>query len=158
MSRWHWVWVSPIYYVAVLKVLWMMCPISEDVGGPVATFFCANCPTPTAGEFHARYSEFMWVFVTPYLIAAFLLTLLGCGVAPRLARGWVRVAATSWGLIWLLAAITEAGTRADLWDAGSRIFVWDDWIIYMELKTTLAIAGVTAIFARLSEFRRSAPR
>lgn len=131
-----------------------MCPISEDGGGPVATFFCPNCPTPTAGEFHARYSEFIWAFVTPYFIAAFLLTLLGCGLAPRLAKGWVCVAAASWGLIWLLAVVVEAGTRAGVWDAGSRIFVWDDWIIYMELKTTLAIAGVTAIFARVSVMGR----
>lgn len=140
------------YCAAVLIVLWKLCPISEDVGGPVATFFCANCPTPTAGEFNAHYWELIWPFATPYFVAALYLTVLSCGLAPRLAKTPMRIGWVSCGLVLLLAVIVDVGGRAGIWNVGSRIFVWDDWIIYMEAKTILYVGATTAVFAYLKEW------
>jgi hypothetical protein len=112
------------------------------------TFFCSNCPLPTAGEFQANYWV-IWPYFVPYCVAALLLTGLGCGVAPRLGKGALRTGAVSWLLIVLLAVVVDVGSRTGLWNAGSLIFTWDSWVIYMELKTTLLLAGITAAFAQM---------
>ena len=150
--RWFWAWVSPSYYAAVFIVLWKLCPISEDVGGPVATFFCANCPTPTGGEFNTHYWELIWPFAIPYFVAAFYVTVLGCGIAPRLAKTAVRIGWAACGLVLLLALVVDAGSGAGFWSVGSKIFVWDDWIIYLEAKTILYIGAITAVFAYLKQW------
>lgn len=148
MGRNYWGWVSPIYCGAAFAVLWYLCPYQEDGSGPMPTFFCSNCPLPTAGEFQANYWV-IWPYFVPYCVAALLLTGLGCGVAPRMAKGALRTGAVSWLLIVLLAVVVDVGSRTGLWNAGSLIFTWDSWVIYMELKTTLLLAGITASFAQL---------
>ena len=148
MERNYWAWVSPFYCGAAFAVLWYLCPYQEDGGGPMPTFFCSNCPLPTAGEFQANYWV-IWPYFVPYCVAALLLTGLGCGVAPRLGNGTLRTGAVSWLLIVLLAVVVDVGYRAGLWNAGSLVFTWDSWVIYMELKTTLLLAGITAAFAQM---------
>ena len=146
LARNYWGWVSPVYCGAAFAVLWYLCPYQEDGSGPMATFFCANCPTPTGSEFRDHYWELIWPFAIPYFVAACLLTVLGCGLAPRLARSWWRVGLVSWGLIVLLAVVVDLGSWARLWQAGSKIFNWDLWVIGQELKMSGLIAGFTAVF------------
>ena len=141
--------MSPIYCGAAFAALWYLCPYQEDGGGPMATFFCAKCPSPTGGEFRDHYWELIWPFAIPYFVAACLLTVLGCGVAPRFGQGALRTGAVSWLLIVLLAVVVDVGSRTGLWNAGSRIFTWDSGVIYLELKTTLLLAGITAAFAQM---------
>ncbi len=153
LLRRYWLLVSPIYWAATVGLLWHACPPSTDGSGPMATFYWGkHSPTPTLSEYHDNLSVQL-KFIYPYLFAAVIVTLLGCGAASWItrrfkltqSRHFLASVGISLSLFLLTAAISDTGGKLGLW-FGPRIY-YDLFSVLVLLKVTLPVAFASGLLS-----------
>jgi hypothetical protein len=87
LRRLYWLIVVPIYFAAVVFLLWRAYPVFVDTGGPVPGFWWGESPPlPNFGEYIRHQHDYNWIYLRPYIVAAIILTAFGCWIAPLLVR------------------------------------------------------------------------
>jgi len=120
----YWCLVVPLYWALVVYILRDASPIFWDGGGPMPSFHWDKLPSsPTPGEYYKNRAHFDRLFSMPYYVAGLIVTLLGCGIGPQVAKGHAR-------LVWRRFAISSAATLIMLLlstvisDAGGLLGWW----------------------------------
>ena len=71
-----------LYGGVAFRLLRSASPVFVDGGGPSPSFYWGRIPAPTLVEYYAQRSHYDFKFLLPYLLAALIVTIIGCGVAP----------------------------------------------------------------------------
>jgi len=159
-DRRYWLWCTPVYYFLALYLLWQIAPISNGGHGPGPGIYWGKPHLPTEYEFYQHHAQYLLKFSVPYAVAALVLTLLGCVLAPLIAcrfksfmqRPFATSAGTALLLMLLAAAVSDAGSKLSWWTT----------VIFLSAESFFPLAGLllplaafTGIFmlARRSEFR-----
>jgi hypothetical protein len=168
MPRWlFWCIMVPLYWAAVVHILRDVSPVFVDGGGPMPSFYWTErMPLPGLGEYYTNRIHFDRVYSIPYYVAGFILTVLGCGLAPQIAKRrtkstWRIFVIASGAIVTLLilvSAISDAGGRMGWW-YGPRILLMHSLSDYDPVILTKAflhpsiLSGIVAISAALIEVR-----
>ena len=125
----YWCFIVPLYWATVVTVLRSASPVFMDGSGPSPTFYWGkHPPTPGLLEYYNNRTHFDSVFSLPYYAAGLIITIVGCGIGPRIGKGlteraWRRFAITLGATLTMLlvvAAISDLGGRRGWW-YGPRI-------------------------------------
>lgn len=121
--KFWWCVILLIYWAVVVHFLRSASPVYIDGGGPEPSFYWGRRPPmPDLGEYNRWERYFNFLYSLPYYVAAFIITLLGCGVAPLLGRRWaplkggfLRRAAATLALLLVAAMLSDAGVLLRIW-------------------------------------------
>jgi hypothetical protein len=125
----YWCFIVPLYWATVVTVLRNTSPVSGDGSGPSPTFYWGkHPPAPGLLEYSSNRTHFDSVFNMPYYVAGLVITVVGCGIGPRIGKAlakrvWPRFAITlaaTLTTLLLVAALSDLGGRWGWW-AGPRI-------------------------------------
>ena len=139
-TRRHWLWCAPVYWLLAFYLLWQIAPISNEGHGPGPGIYWGKPQLPTEYEFHQHHAHYLFKFSIPYVVAAMVLTLLGCVLAPLIAyrfksfmqRPFTTSAGTALLLMLLAAAVSDAGSKLNWWTA----------VIFLSAESFFPLAGL----------------
>lgn len=156
LQRTYWLIVVPLYFLFAFLLLTMVSPISVDGGGPSPTFYWgARAPHPTLTEYR-RDRSIRMRFLSPYFLAAFVLTGLGCGLSMPVYRSLKSKTSFPWigSFLTILAFILAASLASDL---GTILTLWKGPILvssFASIASTLKVAvPMSAVAAFLAAVR-----
>ena len=139
-QRRYWLWCAPVYWLLALYLLWQIAPIRDDGRGPGPGIYWGKPHLPTEFEFYQHHAHYVLKFSVPYVVAALVLTLLGCVLAPLIAcrfKSFVqRPLTTSAGIALLLMLMAAAVS-----DTGSRLNWWTT-VIFLSPESFFPLAGL----------------
>ena len=104
-----------LYWAIMVCVLRRPIPVWMDSAGPMPSFAWQKMPTPAMAEYRAHESYYDRMFVTPYLVAALVITVVGCRVAPRLTRTAIRSAVCTLAVLLLISVASDPGIFIGFW-------------------------------------------
>jgi hypothetical protein len=146
------------YYLCALGLLCFVFRISGDSGGPSATFYWGAStlhvvPTAYYGSWSVRLQ-----FLYPYLLAAAVITALGCGVTRQLVRlvhprrSRLFVTSFSIGLSSMVFAcvVSDVGTVLHFWRGPAMFSSFGSVFSILEVAVPLSVLAAFLIFARFS--------
>ena len=83
----YWCFVVPLYAIIVYYLLRYVSPVMLDGSGPMPSFYWSRpVPAPDVKEYYSRRSYYDFDYTVPYLVAASLITIIGCGIGPLVTR------------------------------------------------------------------------
>lgn len=119
----YWPLIVSAYAAAVVYFLRDASPVFFDGSGPMPSFYGGRAILPTAAEYYSRRAYFDNLFLLPYVAAALIITVLGCGGSRMLVRR-VRLLPSHpfWGfagatliLLVAAAAVSDVGSLLGAW-------------------------------------------
>jgi hypothetical protein len=141
MPPWlYWCIMVPLYWAAVVHILRDASPVFVDGSGPMPSFnWGKRLPEPTA-------------YAVPYYIGGLIITVLGCGVAPKIARrrprsGWLTFLIASAAMLTLpllVSAISDAGGQLRWWSGPRILSDYDPVVLSKALLHPSILSGVVA--------------
>ena len=139
-SRDYWLWCAPVYWTLALYLLWQIAPISNEGHGPGPGIYWGKPHLPSEFEFYQHHTQYLLRFSVPYVVAALMLTLLGCVLAPLIAcrsnsfakRPFTTSAATALVLMLAAAAVSDAGSKLNWWTT----------VIFLSPESFFPLAGL----------------
>ena len=152
--RFCWVALVTVYWLCALWLLFFVCPISVDGGGPTPTFYWGfHPPAPTLEEYDRSILTRLF-FLYPYWVAASIITSLGCGLTIWITRLWsprrphlflLSSAATLLSLL-LVGAVSDLGIAVHL-RRGPTMYGGIEYTLpFLEVMVPMSLlAGVLAL-------------
>lgn len=139
-GRRYWLWSAPVYWLLAFYLLWQIAPISNEGHGPGPGIYWGKPQLPTEYEFYQHHVHYLFKFSIPYVVAALVLTLLGCVLAPLIAcrfksfmeRPFTTSSGTALLLMLLAAAVSDAGSKLDWWTT----------VIFLSAESFFPLAGL----------------
>ena len=162
----HWFWMAPLYWCVAFYLLWKFIPPSGDGDGVQATFYWGlNFPFLNASwhDFDYNWCVRFW-FLTPYWVAALIVTLLG-SVTTHWLVGRISLLSAhpflgSCGMALLLmllsAAAADVAVMLQLLYGGT--FCCHFYSMYLRLKVALPMSILSGMVALATKIRLAAPR
>jgi hypothetical protein len=151
LQRSYWLIVVPLYFLLAFFLLTMVSPISVDGGGPSPTFYWgAHAPHPTLAEYR-RDRSIRMRFLSPYFLAAFVLTGLGCGLSvpvhrflkSKISFPWIGSFLTILALILGASLVSDLGTILRLWNGPMLVSSFAS--VALTLKVAVPMSAVAAL-------------
>ena len=148
-DRAYWAASVIAYWASALWLLQHTFRISVDGSGLVASFFWGRTPPVATAADYLHNSTTRAAFLYPYYIAASIITLVGCGLAIRMARLW---RPTRWRLFFVpsctaLCCLLSIGALSDLVVA---LNIWSGPRMYNSLLSMMALLEVVIPLSFLS--------
>lgn len=136
----YWLWCAPVYWFLALYLLWQIAPIRNEGRGPGPGIYWGKPQLPTEYQFYQHHAHYLFRFSIPYVVAALVLTLLGCIPAPRIAYRFksflqwpfTTSAGTALLLMVLAAAVSDAGSKLNWWTT----------VIFLSAESFFPLAGL----------------
>ena len=160
--NWYWFFATAVYFYASYHVLWNFA--GPDAGDGYGSGYTPGLILPGIRPPSVSIDKYLgsrsirFQYRIPYLVVAFIFTLLG-GIGPGylLRRfptiAWLRFfAAMIIGFLLLLVVplSLDALAKFNIW-RGTTWFTWDDWMVIFLIKVFLPLAilsGLIAVGAR----------
>ena len=148
--------VLPLFGAAVVYFLREASPVFFDGSGPMPSFYWGHAILPTLGEYYSHRSYFDFLFLRPYIVAALIVIVLGCGSAGTLSRH-VRIFSshTFWApagvtlvLLLLASVVSDAGILFGAWRGPTILLRHDalrDLPVMAQIHVPLSVLSAIAI-------------
>lgn len=147
-----WWLVVLVYWAVTLYCLQDASPVFMDGGGLMPSFYWGDRPLPDLAEYYSHRTYYDLVLLTPYGLAALIVTIVGCVAAPRLvleskllsANAFVGTGIATLALLAALALASDIGSHLQLW-FGPMFFLHGSWNVYdlfVLSKLFLPISGL----------------
>jgi hypothetical protein len=166
-----WCIIVLLYWAAIVKVLRASSPVFMDGSGPMPSFYWSKSrpPTPGIGEYYKNRAYYDRLFSLPYYTAALVITILGCAIAPWIARRSTRrrvrtffiSVGASLVLICVASLIADVGDVLGWW-RGPRILLIEEYPspynLWVRLKIFIPaciLSGAVAVGLDLVTGRRA---
>jgi hypothetical protein len=106
-----------------MQAIRVVSPVFEDGYGPMPSFYWGRALLPGAAEYLRDRSHYDVIYLIPYVVAAVIISAIGCWAAPRVGRlitqrppSFALTASTCLGLLAAASLAIDAGTRLKLWE------------------------------------------
>jgi len=118
-------------------------------------------PTPGFGEYYKNRRYYDRLFSLPYYTAAVVITVLGCGIAPWIARRWARqrnrlffISAGATLVLMCIASLVLDVGEVPGWWVGPRILLieWrysNPWVLLKLFVPPCILSGAVAVALKL---------
>jgi hypothetical protein len=159
MRRWmYWCLVVPFYAIIVYYLLRDVSPVMLDGSGPMPSFYWSRPdPVPDVKEYSSRRSYYDFHYTVPYLVAAFLITSIGCGMGPLVARRvrglsshpFVGSSIATLAILLLAALVSDTGDLLRLWGGPLMLahsFQTDSFVALLKLLLPLSLLSGAVSF------------
>ena len=155
----YWTLIVPLYWALVVHVLRDASPVFVDGCGPMPSFYWGrHTPFPKFHEYYENRANLDLVFSIPYYVAGLVVTVLGCGIGPQIAKGvtkgvrlrFVISSAAALIMLLVLAVISDVGGLLDWW-IGPRFLLMRSFSAYdvLVLAKTFLPASLLSGFVAL---------